>query len=63
MPDDDDDRDVWRLVVNGEKWKEDDDDDAPKWDSALLRETMEHRELEEETRKSASEGEDIWYFL
>lgn len=50
MPDDDDDRDVWRLVVNGEKWKEeeededDDDDDAPKWDSALLRETMEHRE-------------------
>lgn len=47
MPDDDDDRDVWRLVVNGEKWKEEedeDDDDAPKWDSALLRETMEHRE-------------------
>jgi len=44
VPDDDDDRDVWRLVVNGEKWKEDDDDDAPKWDSALLRETMEHRE-------------------
>jgi hypothetical protein len=42
----DDDKDVWRLVVNGEKWKEEeeDDDDAPKWDSALLRETMEHRE-------------------
>jgi hypothetical protein len=42
----DDDKDVWRLKVsvNGEKWKEEEDDDAPKWDSALLRETMEHRE-------------------